>query len=174
VRRDRTSAAEAGSSFFPEAADQNPPAGGNLNTNANTSTATGHSADNNVAPLPDPALPALRPDGQGVRNLEEIRRSMAEQQAQRAQDANRGYGRELDNDPRSDRYAYERNGDRAYRYDDMPPPPPRRYYGPPPRYEYLPPPMPPPRYYGPPPNDDRAPYYPDPPSDNRGFPDDPR
>jgi len=158
-RRERTSAAETGSSFFPEAADQNPSGGGNLNTNGSASTANGRSAGNNVQPLPDPAVP----DDRGVRNLEEIRRSMAEPQTPPAADPNRDrYGREMEtrNSEPNDRYGYDErrrlaneNRDRygremetpnypsndryAYgRYDDMPPMP-RRYYGPPP-----PPPMP--------------------------------
>jgi membrane peptidoglycan carboxypeptidase len=189
ARRERTSAAEPNSSFFPEAPDQNRPDGGNLTTNGDASTASERSANNNVAPLPDPLLPPLRPEDRGVRNLEEMRRSMAQSQGQRPPDESRDwygrvmdqsrdqYGRTTDNPSPRDRYANDRYDDRSNRYQDMPPPP-RRYYGPPPRYDYMPPPMPPPmpptRYYGPPPgSDDHGSYYPDLP-DNRGFPDDPR
>ena len=174
-RRDRTSATETGSSFFPKAADQNPPAGGNLSTKGSASTATERPADNNVATLPDPVLPPVRSDNRGVRDLEEMRRSMAEARAQRLADENHDwYGRVMN----QNRDPYD---DRPRRYDNAPPVP-RRYYGPPPRYDYMPPPMPPPSDYGPPPpndgrgsyyNDGRGSYYPDLP-DNRGFPDDPR
>ena len=48
-------------------------------------------------PLPDPVLPAVHPDNQGVRNLEEIRRSMAQSQGQRPPEENRDwYGRVMD------------------------------------------------------------------------------
>jgi hypothetical protein len=132
----------------------------------------GRSGDNNVATLPDPMAPPARSDDRGVRNLEEMRRAMAEAQGQRLADENRDpYGRVME----QNRDPYD---DRPYRYDNAPSVP-RRYYGPPPRYEYLPPPMTrwdaPPRYYGPPPaSDDRGSYYPDLPSDNRSFPHDPR
>src|SRR5258708_10859308 len=96
-RRDRTSAAETGSSFFPEAADQNRPVGGNLTTNGDSSTTSERSANNKVAPLPDPVLPPVHLDNQGVRNLEEIRRSMAQSQGQRPPDEKRDwYGRVMD------------------------------------------------------------------------------
>jgi len=199
-RRDRTSAAETGSSFFPEAAVPHPSVGGNLTTNGNASTASERSANNNVAPLPDPVLPPVRPDNQGVRNLEEMRRSMAESQGQRPPDENRDwygrvmnqsrdqYGRVLDQsrdqygrvDQSRDRYGrmtnnpYPRDRYADDRYDDRSN-----------RYEDMPPPSrrfygPPPRYeYMPPPVPrwDPPPRSYDPPaaSDNRGpyYPDTP-
>jgi penicillin-binding protein 1A len=161
-RRERSSVAEPGSNFFPETPDANSSAAGNLNTDGNASTAIERSANNRVAPLPDPGLPSVRPDNQGVRNLDEIRRSMAQQPGQRLADETRERYRseaENPNETGSDRY--------NYRYDNVPPTP-RRYYGPPPmpRYEPMPPPMPrwepPPRSYSPPAaNDDRGPSYPD-------------
>lgn len=166
-RRDRTSEAETGSGFFPEGIDPNPSGGGDLRTNGDASTTGERSADNNVAPLPAPMLPSLRPEDRGVRNLEEMRRSMAEAQGQRLANENRDwYGRVMNQnrDPYNDRPS--RSGDALSM--------PRRFYGPPPRYEYMPPPMPPPGYYGPPPgSDDHPSYYPDLP-DNRAYPDDPR
>ena len=161
-RRERRSVAEPGSNFFPKAPDANSSAVGNLNTNGNASTTIERSANNHVAPLPDPGLPSVRPDNQGVRNLDEIRRSMAQQPRQRLADETReSYRSEAENptETGSDRY--------TYRYDNVPPTP-RLYYGPPPmpRYEPMPPPMPrwepPPRSYSPPAaNDDRGPSYPD-------------
>jgi len=175
-RRDRTSAAETGSSFFPEVAVPNPSAGGNLTTNGNASTASERSANNKVAPLPDPALPPVHPDNQGVRNLEEIRRSMAQSQGQRPPDENRDwYGRVMDQnrdqygrvteqnrdqygrvmDQNRDQYGrvMDQSRDRYGRTTDNPYPRDRyaddRYDDRSNRYEDMPP--PPRRFYGPPP-----------------------
>ena len=115
AHRERTSAAEANSGFFPEAVGQNPPGGGNLNTNGNASTANGRPANNSVGQLPDPVIPSVRPDDRWVRNLDEMRRSMPEPQGSRLADQNRDrYGRVVGDQPR-DQYgrAIEQNRDRS-------------------------------------------------------------